>query len=80
MAEAEWQARYDRSLKETEDAIARSDAARSTPEKIFEQSCITGTLIDVVIFPFVALGHGIAALLRRRRARAADAPHQGDSQ
>lgn len=67
MADSEWQQRYDRSIQETEEAIARSIAERSTAEKIFDRSTVTGTLVDFVIFPFVAIGHGVAALMRRRR-------------
>lgn len=69
MADSEWQERYDKSIQDTEDAIARSNAERSTPEKIADQSLVTGTLLDLVIAPFVALGHGVAALVRRRRGR-----------
>jgi hypothetical protein len=67
MADSEWQERYDRSIQATEEAIARSNADRSTPEKIADQSMVTGTLLDLVIAPFVALGHRVAALVRRRR-------------
>jgi hypothetical protein len=70
MADSEWQERYDRSIQATEDAIARSDAERSTAEKIVDQSLVTGSLLDLVIAPFVALGHGVAALVRRGRERA----------
>jgi hypothetical protein len=62
-----WQERYDRSIEETDEAIRRAEAERSPAEKILERSTISGTLLDLVLLPFVALGHGIAALVRRRR-------------
>ena len=62
-----WQERYDQSIREHDEAVARADANRSTWEKIGDRSLVTGTVADLLIFPFVALGHGISALLKRHR-------------
>jgi hypothetical protein len=64
-----WQERYDESIREHDEAVKRTDANRSTREKIGDRSMVTGTVADLVIFPFVALVHGVSALVKRRRGR-----------
>jgi hypothetical protein len=67
VARSEWQKRYDQSIRETDEAMARAKANRSTWEKILDRS--TGSGLDIVIVPVVALGHGVAGLFRRRRGQ-----------
>ncbi|MGD9998367.1 MAG: hypothetical protein AB7L17_21570 [Ilumatobacteraceae bacterium] len=68
-----WQESYDESIRRTDEAIKRSDAERSTTEKILDRSAQTSTALDLLIVPVVALAHGVAGLVRLITRRSAGA-------